>query len=97
VSLIHHSDHRSRVNLMHARNDISINKVTHGGRTFAPSNARQHRATKEDAKSLGNWSQGGAYDKSYDRALPTEAMLAAASFHGQKQELFFVARDELGM
>jgi hypothetical protein len=81
---------------MHAKNDIPLNKVTHGGRTFAASNAREHRATKEDTKCLGNWSQGGAYDKSYDRALPTEAMLAAASFHGQKQELFFVARDKLG-
>jgi hypothetical protein len=81
---------------MHLRNDVSVNKVTHGGRTFAAANARQHRATKEDTKSLGNWSQNGAYDKSYDRALPMEGMLAAASFHGQKQELFCLARDMLG-
>lgn len=82
---------------MHMKNNISIQKVTHAGRPFAAMTAREHRATTDDTKALGNWSQNGSFRKCYDTALPTDAMLAAASFNGRKQESYFVARGILRM
>ena len=65
---------------MHVRNNIAISKVTHAGRGFTATNARQHRASANDTKALGRWSTGDSYSACYDRALPTSAMLAAAMF-----------------
>jgi hypothetical protein len=90
------TDHRKRVNLMHVRNDIIISKSTHAGRPFAAMTAREHRATQDDTRTLGNWSTPGSFGKCYDRTLPTDAMVAAASFNGRKQESYFVARDVPG-
>lgn len=87
--------HRKRVNLMHIRNKILIKKVTHAGRPFAAMAARQHRATADDTKALGNWSQGGSFRDCYDRSLPVDAMLAAASFNAKKQDSYFIPRDVL--
>ena len=90
-------DHRKRVALMHAHNDILINKSTHAGRPFAAITAREHRATQDDTRTLRNWSTSGSFGKCYDHTLPTDAMVAVASFNGRKQESYFVARDVLGM
>jgi hypothetical protein len=73
-----------------------ISKSTHAGRPFAAMTAREHRATQDDTRTLGNWSTPGSFGKCYDRTLPTDAMVAAASFNGRKQESYFVARDVLG-
>jgi hypothetical protein len=81
---------------MHRENDITIVKSTHAPRPFAAGTARQHGAHTDDTKALGNWSQSGSFRRCYDTALPTAAMLAAASFNGRKQESFFLARDVLG-
>lgn len=77
-------------------NGIETRKVTHT-RGYTVKTAQQHRASADDAKALGHWSESGSYHKSYDTALPTDAMLAAASFNAQKQESYFIARDILGM
>ena len=76
------TDYRKRVNLMHTQNDIMISKSTHAGRPFAAMNAWEHRATQDDTRTLGNWSTPGSFGKCYDRTLPTDAMVAAASFNG---------------
>ncbi|RDB27704.1 hypothetical protein Hypma_003308 [Hypsizygus marmoreus] len=89
-----YENHRKRVHLMYIRNDITARKITHAGRPFAATTAREHRATVEDTKALGNWSQG-ALQACYDRALPVDALLAAASFNARKQESYFIARDVL--
>ena len=90
------ADHRKRINLMHARNNIMISKSTHAGRPYAAIAAREHRATQDDTRTLGNWSTPGSFGKCYDYTLPTDAMVAAASFNGRKQKSYFVARDVLG-
>jgi hypothetical protein len=82
--------------LMHVRNDIMISKSTHAGRPFAAMTAREHHATQDDTRTLGNWSTPGSFGKCYDCTLPMDAMVAAASFNGRKQESYFVARDVLG-
>ena len=82
---------------MHMRNKIEISKVTHAGRGFTATNARQHRASANDTKALGRWSTGDSYSACYDRALPTSAMLAAAMFNAEKPESYSLARDFLGM
>ncbi|KAF5377311.1 hypothetical protein D9615_006350 [Tricholomella constricta] len=90
-----YENHRKRVNTAHVLNEISIRKVTHAGRPFAAMTAREHRATSDDTKALGNWSQNGSFRKCYDTALPTDAMLAAASFNGRRQDSYFIPRDQL--
>ncbi|KAG6862889.1 hypothetical protein C0993_001063, partial [Termitomyces sp. T159_Od127] len=79
---------------MYTRNGINIRKVTHAGRPFAATSAREHGATVEGTKALGNWSQG-TLRNCYDRMLPIDAMLAAASFNGKRQDSYFLARDAL--
>ncbi|KAG5349477.1 hypothetical protein C0989_003550 [Termitomyces sp. Mn162] len=75
-------------------NDIKTWKVTHAGHTFAATSAHEHGATVEGTKALGNWSQGTLHN-CYDRTLPVDAMLAAASFNGRRQDSYFLAQDVL--
>jgi len=90
-----YTDHNKRVQAMHEQNNISLSHTTHAGRGYTAVNAREHGASKADTKSLGHWSDGGAYHI-YDRRLPMEAMVAAASFNGRRPESYFLARDMLG-
>jgi hypothetical protein len=83
-------DHHKQVALMHAQNDILINKSTHAGQPFAAITAREHCAMQDDTRTLGNWSTSGSFGKCYDCTLPTDAMVVAASFNGWKQESYFV-------
>ncbi|KAL0957422.1 hypothetical protein HGRIS_001221 [Hohenbuehelia grisea] len=89
-----YENHRKRINLMKDRNDISIPKVTHAGRPYTATTARQHRASRDDTKDLGGWSQSGSYS-TYDRTLPVDALVAAASFNARKQETYMVSRVQL--
>lgn len=88
-------DHRKAVNKLHMHNEIASNKVAHAGRAYAAVHAREHRATADDTRDLGNWSHSGSY-KTYDRTLPLDAMVAAASFNAKKQSSYIIARDNLG-
>lgn len=81
---------------MKLSNDLQMRKVTHAGRTYAALTTRDHRATRDDLRALGGWSKD-IVAQSYDRSLPIEGMLAAASFNAQKPESFFIARDILGI
>jgi hypothetical protein len=90
------ADHHKRINLMHVRNNIMISKSTHAGRPYAAMTAWEHHVTQDDTRTLGNWSTPGLFVKCYDQTLPTDVMVAAASFNGQKQESYFVAQDYLG-
>lgn len=87
----------NRVNLMHASNNIIISAKTHAGRKYTVKNIRDNRASRSEAKAVGRWSESGngAYDR-YDRSLPIEGMLAAASFNGQKPESYMIPRNCLG-
>jgi hypothetical protein len=90
-----YSDHRDRINLIYAKNNISVSKVTHGGRGYAVKVSREHGASVEGAKALGGWSESGSFRPCYDRALPVDAMLGAAMFDAQRPEAHFLARDSL--
>lgn len=90
-------DHRNRIKDLHEKCDISISKVTHGGRTFAAMTARSHGASTDGTKALGGWHEQGSFRACYDRALPVDALLASAMFNGRKPETYFLARDRLGM
>lgn len=79
---------------MKESNNISINKATHAGRPYAAMTAREHRASRDDTKELGNWSHGGSFS-AYDRTLPIDAMLGAASFNARKQETYMIARAKI--
>ena len=89
------TDHRKCVNKIHMHNEIASTKVTHAGRAYAAIHAREHRATADDTRDLGNWSHSGSY-KTYDRTLPLDGMIAAASFNAKKQSSYVIARDNLG-
>jgi len=91
-----YDNHRERIRLMHKKNNISISKVTHAGRGFSVINARAHRASADDARTLGRWSTGEPYAACYDRSLPTGAMLAAAMFNAEKPETYCLPRGHLG-
>jgi hypothetical protein len=77
-------------------NDVSISKVTHGGRSYVATTAHSHGATETGTKAMGGWNENGAFRACYDRALPVDALLGAAMFNGCKPETYFVARDKLG-
>ena len=80
---------------MKLSNDLQMRKATHAGRAYAALTTRDHRATRDDLRALGGWSKD-TVEQSYDRGLPVEGMLAAASFNARKLESFFIARDVLG-
>jgi hypothetical protein len=90
-------DHRTRLRKIHETNNVSISKVTHGGRSYAATTARSHGATETGTKAMGGWNENGAFRACYDRALPVDALLGAAMFNGRKPETYFVARDKLGV
>jgi len=92
----HLLDHRTRLRKIHEMNQVSISKVTHGGRSYAATTARSHGATETGTKAMGGWNENGAFRACYDRALPVDALLGAAMFNGRKPETYFVARDRLG-
>lgn len=81
--------------MIHDQAGIDINKITHAGRSYTAIHAREHGASSDGTKALGNWNTE-AYWKCYDRVLPSDAMVAAASFNGAKKESYFVPRDVLG-
>ena len=82
-------DHRDRINLIYTKNNISVSKVTHGGRGYAVKVSREHGASVEGAKALGGWSESGSFRPCYDRALPVDAMLGAAMFDALRPEAHF--------
>ncbi len=80
---------------MKVQNNIAITKVTHAGRPYAATTAREHGASRDDTKELGGWSQAASY-QIYDRTLPIDAMLGAAGFNARKQETYVIPRSQLG-
>jgi hypothetical protein len=90
-------DHQTRLRKIHKTNNLSISKVTHGGRSYAATTARSHGATETGTKAMGGWNENGAFGACYDHALPVDALLRAALFNGRKPETYFVARDKLGV
>jgi hypothetical protein len=91
------SDHRERVNAIHAAVGISISKSTHAARPFSAQTARMHGASIDGTKALSGWSEGsGSFRPCYDRALPIDAMLGAAMFNACKPESYYLPRDVLG-
>ncbi|KAF5367837.1 hypothetical protein D9615_010577 [Tricholomella constricta] len=87
-----YDNHRDRVNLLHAKNNVHISKVTHGGRTSSARIARENGASSDGTKALGGWSESGSFRRCYDRTLPVDALLGAAMFNGRKPETYFVPR-----
>lgn len=79
---------------MKIQTNIAITKVTHAGRPYAATTAREHGASRDDTKDLGMWSQNGSYSI-YDRTLPINAMLGAAGYNARKQETYMVSRSKL--
>ncbi|KZV93965.1 hypothetical protein EXIGLDRAFT_709284 [Exidia glandulosa HHB12029] len=90
------SDHAERVKLVHARNNISISKVTHAARPFAAQNTCNHGASQSDTKALGGWQESGLYRAAYDRKIPLAALLGAATFNANKMGDYFIIRGTLG-
>ncbi|KAK7024129.1 hypothetical protein R3P38DRAFT_3270510 [Favolaschia claudopus] len=90
-----YANHRDRVKNLHAKNNVAISKVTHAGRGYTAKTARENGASSAEVKALGGWSDSGSYRACYDRALPLQAMLAAAMFDSQHPETHFLARDSL--
>ncbi|KAJ7135159.1 hypothetical protein C8R46DRAFT_1362266 [Mycena filopes] len=72
--------HHDRVMQMHAANDISITKVTHGTRPFAAQTARSFGASVSDTKALGGWNDSGSFKNCYDRAMPVAKDIALRQF-----------------
>jgi hypothetical protein len=50
----------------------------------------------DGTKALGGWSESGCFRPCYDRALPIDALLGAATFNAQKPESYSLPRDALG-
>ena len=94
--LISLADHHERVSTMHERNSISVSAVTHAGRPYTASVAREHGAAAIDTKVLGRWKTGDAYSEVYDRALPRSAMLATAMFNAENPSAYVLPRGMLG-
>ncbi|KAF5381020.1 hypothetical protein D9615_004052 [Tricholomella constricta] len=90
-----YENHNKRMTAIKKLNNIETTKVTHGGRAFFALYTREHGANKDETKHGGAWNCSDAFGKSYDRALPVEALLAASGFNGKKQESYFIARDQL--
>lgn len=90
-------DHHERVSTMHERNSINVSAVTHAGRPYTASVAREHGAAAIDTKVLGHWKTGDAYSEVYDRALPRSAMLATAMFNAENPSAYVLPRGQLGM
>ncbi|KAK7048472.1 hypothetical protein R3P38DRAFT_2687704 [Favolaschia claudopus] len=90
-----YANHRDRVKNLHEKNNVTISKVTHAGRGYTAKTARENGASSDEVKALGGWSDSGSYRACYDRALPLQAMLAAAMFDSQHPETHFLARDSL--
>ncbi|KAK7043502.1 hypothetical protein R3P38DRAFT_3259576 [Favolaschia claudopus] len=90
-----YANHRDRVKSLHEKNNVAISKVTHAGRGYTAKTARENGASSAEVKALGGWSDSGSYRACYDRALPLQAMLAAAMFDSQHPESHFLARDSL--
>jgi hypothetical protein len=81
---------------MHSGVGISLSKVTHATRSFTAQTARQNSASVDGTKALGGWSENGSFRPCYDRALPLDALLGAATFNAQKPESYFLPRGVLG-
>ena len=81
---------------MHERNKVNVSAVTHVGRRYTTANTRDHGATSSEAKALGRWKSGDAFDDVYDRALPKKAMLASAQFNAERPESYVLSRGLLG-
>ena len=90
------SDHRDRVNAIHSAVGICLSKSTHATRSFTAQTARQNGASIDGTKALGGWSENGSFRPCYDRALPLDGLLGAATFNAQKPESYFLPRGVLG-
>lgn len=88
-------DHRERVNNIHKAVGISLSKVTHATRSYTAITARGHGASVDGTKALGGWSDSGSFRPCYDRALPVDALLGAATFDAQKPETYGLPRNAL--
>lgn len=89
-------DHRERVNTIHEAVGVSLSKVTHATRSYTAITARGHGASVDGTKALGGWSEAGCFRPCYDRALPVDALLGAATFDAQKPETYSLPRNALG-
>ncbi|KAJ3502645.1 hypothetical protein NLJ89_g8791 [Agrocybe chaxingu] len=90
-----YTNHYERLKKMHEKNDISISKVTHGGRFYSADKAGIYGASGIDIKALGNWKTGDAYSEVYNRAMPVRAMLAASMFSAEKPDSYVLSRSLL--
>lgn len=75
---------------------LSFKKVTHSGRHFTVEQAGKNNAPVDSRAALGGWNLQGSMRACYDRALPADAMLAAAGFSATKQSTYCIGRDVLG-
>lgn len=50
----------------------------------------------DGTKALGGWSEGSCFRPCYDRALPVDALLGAATFNARKPESYSLPRNALG-
>lgn len=89
-------DHRKQVNVMHAKNNINISKVTHAGKPYIAKTSHEHGASVNGVKALGGWNDSGIYCPCYDWVLPIDALLGVAMFNGNRQDSYFVPHAHLG-
>jgi hypothetical protein len=89
-------DHRERVSTIHGAVGVSLSKVTHATRSYTAITARENGASVDGTKALGGWSEGGCFRPCYDRALPVDALLGAATFNARRPESYSLPRNALG-
>jgi hypothetical protein len=82
--------------MIHSAVGVCLSKSTHAACSFTAQTARQNGASVDGTKALGGWSENGSFRPCYDRALPLEALLGAATFNARKPESYFLPRDLLG-
>jgi hypothetical protein len=75
---------------------VCLSKATHATRSFTAQTARQNGASVDGTKALGGWNENGSFRPCYDRALPLDALLGAATFNARKPESYFLPRNVLG-
>ncbi|PPQ81245.1 hypothetical protein CVT24_009532 [Panaeolus cyanescens] len=88
-------NHRERFNAQKKRLNLGHKQVTHVGRTFGATTAIERGASVDSVRILGRWAQSAGSFDVYNRALPTDAMIAAAGFNGRQQDSYYILRDSL--
>jgi Centromere DNA-binding protein complex CBF3 subunit, domain 2 len=89
-------DHLDRVQSIHKAAGVKLSKATHATRAYTAMTARVHGASVDGTKALGGWSDSGSFRPCYDRTLPVDALLGAATFDARKPESYILPRDALG-